>query len=259
MKLIILTFLVCLSNQLFGQQVTGLVVDEITKQPIKDAVVTTSNFSTFTTSTGIFNIAGINLGDTIKVSHMCYKPVRIIYKNKTKSDTILVLLKVNAIELQEVIVKGMRNYKQDSLNRRKEFASTFAYEPPKFKDIFLKRSPNAHLQNYPLQNSTSTLVGVNILSVIGLINKNKTPVSKLQKQLLKDEEFKYVDHIFSTEKVRSLTSLKGDSLQSFMNQYRPSIEKSKQMTEYELILHIKKSYDKFIKVKKQETLPSLIK
>ncbi len=81
----------------------------------------------------------------------------------------------------------------------------------------------------------------------------------MQKQLLNDEEYNYVDHVFSKEKVQSLTSLKGDSLQNFMNEYRPSIKELKQMTDYQLILYIKKSYDTFNKTYKHEILPSLKK
>jgi hypothetical protein len=115
------------------------------------------------------------------------------------------------------------------------------------------------LQYSPFQNSTSSLIGVNLLSVIGLLSKKNAPVSKMQKQLIKDEEYNYVDHIFSKEKVQSLTSLKGDSLQNFINEYRPSIKEVKQMTDYQVIIYIKKSYETFIKTYKDEILPPLIK
>ncbi|MBC8987010.1 carboxypeptidase-like regulatory domain-containing protein [Pedobacter sp. N36a] len=259
MRLIILIFLVYLSNQLFAQQVTGLVVDETTKIPIMNARVTTSSYGTFTTATGRFSLNNVHFGDTITVSHMGYESYHFRHSNSSKSDTMLILLKVSPIALQEIAIKGIRNYTQDSLNRRKEFASVFAYKAPKFKDIFITKSANTSAHYSPFQNSTSTLVSVNLLSVIGLLTKNKTPVSKLQKKLLKEEEYNYVDHVFSREKVRSLTSLKGDSLQNFMTEYRPSIEEAKQMTDYRLLLYIKKSYDEFTKTYKPENFPSLNK
>lgn len=259
MRLILLIFLVLLSNRIFGQQITGLVLSEDTKKPIKDAKVTTPTFSMLTSSTGFFSLDSIHVGDTVKVSHIGYKSFYTIYKNKPISDTILVLLKSSPIELQEVVIKRSRYYRQDSLDRRKEFASVFSYNAPRFKDVFITKSPDANIQYAPFQNSTSSLVGINLFSVIGLITKKKTPISKLQKKLLKEEEYNYLDHKFSTEKVRSLTSLKGDSLQNFMNKYRPSIEAAKQMTDYQLILYIKKSYDDFIKTYKHENLPFLNK
>lgn len=256
MRLILLILLVYFSNQLYAQQVTGLVVDETTKTPIINATVRSSSYTTFTTATGRFSLNNVHFGDTITISHMGYESYYFAYTNSSISETLLILLKVSPIALREVTIKGIRNYTQDSLNRRKEFASVFAHKAPKFKDIFINRSTNTSAHYYPFQNSTATLVSVNLLSVIGLLTKNKTPVSKLQEKLLKEEEYNYVDHVFSKQKVQALTSLKGDSLQNFMNEYRPSIEKAKQMTDYQLLLYIKKSYGEFIKTYKPENFPS---
>src|SRR3546814_3206065 len=71
------------------------------------------------------------------------------------------LLKARSIVLQEVTIRGMRNYTQDSLNFRKEFASVFGYNAPRFKDIFVNNSPNAHPYS-SFQNSTSTLASINL-------------------------------------------------------------------------------------------------
>jgi hypothetical protein len=259
MRLSILIFFIFVSNHVFSQQLIGLVIDEATKQPIKNARVTTSSYDTYTTSTGSFKLNGVRFGDTVTVTHLGYDLYCFKYGNCFKTDTMLILLKVASIALQEVRINGIRNYTLDSLNRRKEYAPFFAYKAPKFKDIFITKSPNVSTNYSPFQNSTSTLVSVNLLSVIGLLSKNNAPVSKMQKQLLKDEEYNYVDHVFSREKVQFLTSLKGDTLESFMNEYRPSIKEAKQMTDYQLILYIKKSYDTFNKTYKHEVFPSLKK
>ena len=44
-----------------------------------------------------------------------------------------------------------------------------------------------------------------------------------------------------------ITHLKGDSLQTFMDKYRPSVADAKTMTDYEVMLYIKKCYGEFIK------------
>lgn len=259
MRLFILIFFVSLSNEVFSQRLTGLVIDEATRKPVNNARVSTSSNVTYTTSTGSFVLNNFHSGDTVTASHLEYEAYHIRHSNRSKTDTLLILLKSSSIVLKEVRVNGIRNYTQDSLNRRKEYAAFYAYKAPKFKDIFITKSPNVSPQYSPFQNSTSSLVGVNLLSVISLLSKNNAPVSKMQKQLLKDEEYNYVDHVFSKEKVQSLTSLKGDSLQNFMNQYRPSVRELKQMTDYQLLLYIKKSYDTFNKTYKHEILPSLKK
>ena len=259
MKLFILIFFVFFSNQVFSQQLTGLVIDEATKKPIKDAKVATSLYDTYTTSNGSFVVNNVHSGDTVTVSRLGYETYYIKHSNRSKTDTLLVLLKSSSIVLEEVRINGIRNYTLDSLKRRKEYAPFFAYKPPKFKDIFITKSPNVSTQYSPFQNSTSSLVSVNLLSIIGLLSKNNAPVSKMHKQLIKDEEYNYVDHRFSKEKVQSLISLKGDSLLNFMNEYRPSIKEVKQMTDYQLILYIKKSYETFNETYKHEIFPPLIK
>ena len=60
MRLIILIFLVYLSNQLFAEQVTGLVLDKRTKKPIINARVMTSSYGTFATATGSFTLNNID-------------------------------------------------------------------------------------------------------------------------------------------------------------------------------------------------------
>lgn len=258
MKLSILIFFVFLSNQVFCQRLTGLVIDEATKRPIKSARVSSSFNDTYTSLTGSFVLDNFHSGDTLTVSYLGYEAYHMKHRNRSTTDTLLILLKSSSIILNEVRINGIRNYTLDSLNRRKEYAGFFAYKAPKFKDIFITKSPIVSTQYSPFQNSTSSLVGINLLSVIGLLSKNNAPVSKMKKQLLKDEEHNYVDHIFSEEKVKSLTSLKGDSLQNFMNEYRPSIKELKQMTDYQLMLYIKRSYDTFSKTYKHEKFPSLI-
>lgn len=44
--------------------------------------------------------------------------------------------------------------------------------------------------------------------------------------------------------------MQGDSLQDFMDTYRPIITRLKQMNDYDLIIYIKESYTEFIKTYK---------
>lgn len=169
----------------------------------------------------------------------------LLLAQELKTDTALTLPELKPITLSNVTIKGFRNYKLDSLNRRKDFASVFAYKAPGLKDIFMTRSPGISQLYSPFQNSPSNLVSVNLLAVVGLLNRNNTPVSRLQKKLLQDEAQGYVDRIFSMEKVQSLTTLSGDSLRMFMDKYRPTAEQVKEMTAYDLMVYIKKSGDEF--------------
>jgi len=91
----------------------------------------------------------------------------------------------------------------------------------------------------------TTLLSVNLISVLDLLNKNNAPVSKLQQTLLKDEQDEYVDRVFSRQKVMELTHLKRDSLQNFMDKYRPSSKAAHTMNDYDVMIYIKKCYTEF--------------
>jgi hypothetical protein len=79
-----------------------------------------------------------------------------------------------------------------------------------------------------------------------MFGKNRTPQSKLQQKLIKEEEEQYLDNTFSKRKVQNLTGLKGDSLQAFMQLYRPNTDAAKYMSDYDIILYIKKNYHEYI-------------
>ena len=138
--------------------------------------------------------------------------------------------------------------KHDSLKLRKEYAAAFAYKAPNFTDMFIKvdpsyRSPFANFN----PNSTASLIKFNALSAFKLFSKKSKTKSKFKSMLTRDEETKYVDHLFSKEKVQELTTLRGEDLEKFMEKYRPSILELKKMTGYELVQYIKKSYAEFLK------------
>jgi hypothetical protein len=66
-----------------------------------------------------------------------------------------------------------------------------------------------------------------------------------QKQLLKDEEDKYIDHRFSRALVIKLTQLHGEQLDTFMKVYRPTVEFVATATEYEFQDYIKKCFSHY--------------
>lgn len=163
------------------------------------------------------------------------------------ADSLPKLQVTRSILLDEVTITGLRNYKADSMRLRKEFSSAFNYKPPSFKDIFIARNQHSNVPApyYKAAGSTASIVSVDVLSIFGLLGKNKAPKSKLQRTLLAKENADYIDQIFSMEKVSELTGLQHDSLQIFMQKYRPSIMDAKKMTAYELLLYIKKSYQEY--------------
>jgi len=237
---------ILLPAQLFAQNVSGVVIDKFTKQPVAYAAVTTAYLSTYTSDAGGFNLQDIHPGDTISITCMNYKPLKLAW-HAGVADTIY--LQQVSILLRDVAITAQHNHKLDSIRTRNEFLSIFGYRNPTIKDAFITKNPYLYVPyNYiDAPNSTTSIVSVNLLEVVGLLSKDDDPSAKLKKVLLKDEESNYVDRVFSKQKVTAITSLKNDSLRDFMAQYRPTLAAAKKMTDYDALIYIKKSYDEFIR------------
>lgn len=248
--------LMLLSSNVFAQRIAGVVIDKNTYLPVANAFVGTRSSKGISNLQGKFILGNIKPGDTLRITCVGYKPYQLV-TGFLKTDTLRCYIDPASTVLNEVRIKAKRNAKADSLRNRKEFVSTFNYRGANVKDAFITRSTKYVPSNYiNADKSTATILSVNLLSVIDMLGNHKTPQSKLQKVLLKDEENEYVDRFFSPEKVSAVTNLKGDSLQNFMNQYHPDIKKVKKMNDYDMVTYIKDSYAQFVKAgSKQTKLP----
>ncbi|SFG55928.1 carboxypeptidase-like regulatory domain-containing protein [Pedobacter insulae] len=231
-----------------AQNFNGVVKDVFSRAPIENAFIITPEITVSTNSKGEFVLSNMKLGDRIAVRIMGYETTEVVIS--TLPDTLQIYLRQSAITLEQVMIKTNRNYKLDSLNIRKEYANTFAYKGPSFSDAFILRDPSYNSPfGFSNPRSTASLVSLNILQVFNFLGKKNKDRTKLKKVLLRDEELNYIDHTFSRVKVQSITGLEGEQLTKFIRQYRPSILSLKKMTDYELTLYIKKSYEEFSKIK----------
>ena len=248
MKLRLVLVLLLFPLQLLAQRIDGVVLDKVTHRPVAFATVVAANSITATNADGRFSIPNIAPGDSLKITCIGYK----VYKTGIAFPTqniITIYMVPASILLNDVVVKSKHDPKLDSARVRKEFAAAFAYKRPTFKDMFITVDPYKYTPDGYIHagNSTASLVSVNLLSLVNLLSKKSNdPNSKLQQTLLRDEETEFVDRTFSKQKIRLLTNLKGDSLLDFMDAYRPTIKQTKKMTDYEMVLYIKKSYADFI-------------
>jgi len=246
-QLLFLSFLI-LSTPVFAQNISGYVKDNSSHVPIANVQVIAVNETIVTGTNGEFNLTKAKAGDRISFRIMGYETHEITLPNQSSKDTLQVYLKSTSIELKEINIRTNRNYKLDSLTLRKEFSNVFNYKGPTVKDMFVAIDPN---YKPPLAlvkpASTASIVSINVLQVFSLFGKRKAQTTKLKQILLKDEEANYIDQTFSKTKIQSITSLKGDSLQTFIQRYRPSVTEAKKMNGYLMELYIKKSYAEFIK------------
>lgn len=232
----------------FAQDVKGIVKDVNSRLPIANAQIITSKATILTNNEGRFTLRDIGLGSIIAVRIMGYETIELTI-NKL-SDTLRIYLRQSAIALKEIEIKTKRNFKQDSLALRKEYANAFFYKGPSVSDMFIEKDINYDSPfGFSNPRSTASLVSLNVLQIFSLFGKKHAQTSRLSKTLVRDEELNYIDHVFSKDKVRLYTGLDGEPLIKFMNLYRPSILALKKMTGYELTIYIKKSFEEFIKIK----------
>jgi len=244
----LLLLLLFITNLSSAQDLKGTIKDKHSGDILIGVSIKVASHSTHSDGYGRFILSDIKLGDTITFSSIGYREEKYIVGN-SNLDNLVIYMEQTAILLDEVKINPLRNYKADSLKFREEFAKTFNYSKPKFKDIFITKNYSSNVPRHPNQasNSTASLISVDVLSVISLFGKKRNPQSKLQQKLIKKEEEQYLDNIFSKRMVQNLTGLKGDSLQTFMQLYRPNIDTAKYMSDYDIILYLKKSYQEYIK------------
>ncbi|MCL7987829.1 hypothetical protein M8998_07745 [Sphingobacterium sp. lm-10] len=111
---------------------------------------------------------------------------------------------------------------------------------PSWKKVFINRSS---LKTPVLPNrtgTTSSLVYVDLLTLIGGIAKKKR--SKVENQSLLDEKERYIEQHFDSTLVKQLTGLSGDAISEFVRINRPSADDLSDTIVYELMKHIKTKY-----------------
>lgn len=246
-KSIILTLsvLVFISTAVLAQQLNGIVINRATHKPVEYATIHTDNYETFTSIEGKFNLYNIHINDTLRVTCVGYVPYTYTVYN-IHTDTIYI--EPALIQLEDVRIRT-RNYKADLIGLRKEYAKWFDHNKPALRDLLKNDLPYIATDHGSAYTDTN-IGGLNLLAVVRIFSRNKTKEARLQKQLQDDEQANYVVHRFSKSKVELITHMQGDSLQDFMDTYRPAITRLTQMTDYDVLIYIKTSYTEFLKTYK---------
>ena len=224
-------------------------LDNSNHKPIAYANIEYAGTLLFADTAGTFSLQVQNGKTIAKVIAIGYNPLSINFINNNRLQMDTVWLTPKTFTLNEVSITATRNYKADSIKKRQDYAKVFNYQPPKLKDIFVNKSLFDYGHQFPpnifANNNTAQLFGINVLQLINVLGKKKDPTYKLQKELISDEQATYVDHVFSKILVANLTGFKSDTLQLFMEQYRPSFPQANKLNNYDMILYIKNSARKF--------------
>jgi hypothetical protein len=177
----------------YGQNITGIVVDKTTKQPVNGALVSLGSSKTYTNTSGGFEIITNALNDSLKVVHFAYKTYTISISKAIT--TLHIELEPAVISLNIVTVHGDRDFKKDSIENRFAYAKQFNYKGPAVMDAF-----TGNLNKQP-----GELISINPLLLIAALTKKSTPEYKFNKILIRDEHEQYVDEHFNKGIVSRIT------------------------------------------------------
>ena len=237
---IILILLVIVSVAGFSQvqvQIKGKVFDMTQQVPLHSvSVLSTGGTGTVTDTLGRYTIY-VHENDSIWFSYLGKGTPKYPVKTIPNQQNFEVSLHVNVTELKPIMVKSP-NYHLDSIANRQEYAKAFNYKKPRLAIVA------------PASGTTGAAVGVDLDQLIDVFNfrKNRRQAAFRDRLVLEEKE-KYIEHRFSRALVIRLTQLRGADLDTFMVRYKPDLHFVETSTDYEFQSYIKKSFEKFQKLK----------
>ena len=132
--------------------------------------------------------------------------------------------------LKEVKIRP-RNYRQDSIQNRLDYAKIFDYQKPGLKTVTPQYGAGA---------------GFDLDEIINMFRfRRNRSMASFQQRLFQQEQDKFIDHRFNKALVRRLTLLDGAELDRFMQLYRPSYIFTKLAGDYDSNLYIKNAAERF--------------
>lgn len=213
-------------------KITGMVVDADTKTGLPSVTIINkrTQSGTLSSESGRFYIDA-QPGDTIEFSMLSYYKKELV--TPLESTSINVYMPKRIFGLQQVNVKG-KNYHQDSLAMRNEYGRYFNYKKPGAMDV---------LKTLPANPVTA-------LSYL-MPSKARKRKEHFRDQLQYWEKEKFIDYRYSPELVQKMTKLESPELDSFMLHNRPGYRFLETATDYDLLLYIKQTFERYQQEKKE--------
>ncbi len=168
-------------------------------------------------------------GDLVIFSSAGYVTDTLLITSVMLGGDYPVFLEARIVTLKSVRIGSLSNYQLDSIERREDYK--WVYDHGNEKLVEKERKGDG--------------VGVNI-SLFRSGSRSDKEREVLKKRLIKEEEDHYIDFRYSREYVSRLTHLKGDSLEKFMEQYRPTYDFVRKVATVDILLFINDSYIKFL-------------
>lgn len=212
-------------------KIKGVVFDSSRTNPMESVtVLSTSGKGTVTNSDGYYEIEVMEK-DSIWFSYLNKPTVKFPVLKIGNPMAFDISIQVNVPVMREVKIR-QRNYRQDSMQNRLDYAKIFNYEKPKLK---------VNNSNY------GAGVGFDLDEIINMFRfKRNKSMAAFQKRLLQEEQDRFIDHRFSKALVRRLTLLSEPALDTFMRLYRPTYRFTLLAGDYDFQRFIKTSFQRYL-------------
>ena len=210
--------------------VKGYVFDSTRNYPMEAVTVqTSSGLGTFTNADGFYQVR-VYEKDSIWFSYLGKSTQKFPVARIVNPLQFDISIQVNVPLLREVKIRP-RNYRQDSLQNRLDYAKIFNYQKPRITTV----TPQYGMG-----------VGFDLQELINMFRfrRNQSMLS-FQRRLIMEEEDRYVNFRFNKGLIRRLTGLESPQLDSFMQTFRPSYDFTKSADDYQFRLYIKQAHYRF--------------
>lgn len=228
---IILLLLLCSGEGMAQQFLTGHIYKRDTRETLLSVSIENKSQHRHDISDehGAYHIQSA-VGDVLIFTSVGYFPDTIVIAPNMLAGDYPLFMTPRPTSLQAVRVGSLSNYQMDSIARREEYA--WVYDHGEEKRVERERKGDG--------------VGItlNILRNASHADKDR---ESLKKRLQREEENYYVDFRYPREYVSRLTHLTGDSLQLFMEHFRPSYEFARKAANVDILVFVNDSYKKFMK------------
>ena len=211
-------------------RVQGTIFDSSRTYPLEAvSVMSSDGRGTVTDANGFYKI-DLNADDTLWFSYLGKPTIKFPVKKISYPMQFDLALNIPVTVMPEVKIRP-RNYRQDSLQNRIDYAKAFNYEKVSVGSM-TNIGPNG--------------AGIDINELIRLFQfrKNKSML-QFQARVIQQEKDAFIDQRFTRSLVRRLTGLSGESLEVFMQLYRPTYEFTKYTSDYDFQLYIRESANIF--------------
>ena len=243
--LLIFTFLFFSRNEAAAQyfKLKGTVYDSTKTYPLSSvSVLSTSGRGTITDVFGSYEI-DVKETDSVWFSYLNKPTIKYSIAKIFNASQFDLALHVNIPVLKEIIVKK-RNYRQDSLQNRIDYAKAFNWERPGLRAT-LGSGPGAS-------------VGFDFTEIIRMFQfRRNRSMANFHERLLIQEKDKFIDNRFNKILVLRLTGLTGDERDNFMLRCRPTFEFCLTALDYTFQEWIKKCFEIYNQEKDDEILKRL--